>query len=59
MTEARAEHTETLLADGRVLLVGGETIEIFDPVANQFSTAAAKLSVARKQHAAALLPDGR
>ncbi len=61
----RARHTATLLADGRVLVVGGTssstttaTAEIFDPVARTWSPAGS-LVHARALHTATLLPDGR
>lgn len=63
--------TATLLADGRVLVVGGtvldtatghsrflSSVEIYDPAANAWSTAAA-MPAAREYHAAVLLPDGK
>ena len=44
LLEARAEHTAILLADGRVLVMGGrvydrllDSTEIFDPATNLFS----------------------
>ncbi len=62
---ARQGHTATLLADGRVLIVGGENAsgpvseaEIFDPALATFSVAAHSL-VSRTDHAATLLTDGR
>src|SRR5207247_4070437 len=65
MQVARQGHTATLLADGRVVLIGGENAsgpvsqaEIFDPVAGAFSTVA-NSSIARADHTATLLTDGR
>src|SRR5438876_10031421 len=65
MQVARQGHTATLLADGRVLIVGGENAsgpvseaEIFDPALATFSVAAHPL-VSRTDHAATLLTDGR
>lgn len=65
MRMARAAHTMTLLADGRVLIVGGYTAaasyqlaEIFDPVTERFAAAGAA-GVLRASHAAHSLPDGR
>jgi Bacterial Ig-like domain len=65
---ARAAHVQIPLADGRVLLAGGEsssfpflpvaTCEIFDPVAGTFSSAAV-LQAPRSFAHAALLADGR
>ena len=56
----------TLLRDGRVLAAGGwttgerelSTVEIFDPVAMRW-TDGPPLLTARRNHRAALLPDGR
>ncbi|MCH8310444.1 MAG: hypothetical protein IIB17_08120 [Chloroflexi bacterium] len=59
------DHTATLLADGRVLVTGGQadfetlrSVEIYDPVANDWSVAEA-LTDARSDHTATLLEDGR
>jgi len=64
----RAAHVQITLADGRVLLAGGErssfpfvplaTCEIYDPAAGTFSSAAS-LQAARSFAHAALLDDGR
>ncbi|WP_437756214.1 Kelch repeat-containing protein [Sorangium sp. So ce1389] len=62
----RMTQTATALADGRVLVVGGdrtidgggERVEIYDPVADTW-TAAAPMSARREYHTATLLPDGR
>lgn len=71
MSLARAAHTATTLADGRVLVAGGcttngcdlgspggATAEVFDPATGMF-TATGALTVSRDDHAARLLPDGR
>jgi hypothetical protein len=58
--------TTTLLADGRVLVVGGEqygrhplaAAEIWDPATERFQRTGQPL-VPRSRHAATLLPDGR
>lgn len=67
--------TATLLTDGRVLVAGGngaltalqfmppadgasDAAEIYDPATDHWMTVE-KLPVARKEHVAALLPDGR
>ena len=63
---ARAGHTATRLADGRILLVGGTQapdvfladVDIFDPVTGSTSQAA-PLHKARTGHSATLLPNGR
>ncbi len=60
----RAGHTATLLADGRVLVAGGEggsaplaSVEQYDPQGNRW-TAAPSLGLARNGHTATLLPSG-
>ena len=66
MSHARSTHTATLLADGRVLLLGGydtsgtvrNTGDLFDPVAGTI-TAIAPMTVARTQHTATLQPNGK
>src|SRR6476469_3667883 len=66
MTAPRAEHSATLLPDGRVLIAGGESsnpsilasVEIYDPDAGTFR-AAGSMITARRMHTATLLPDDR
>ncbi|MGH9008593.1 MAG: Kelch repeat-containing protein, partial [Acidimicrobiia bacterium] len=66
MLAPRSGHTATTLADGRVLVVGGQSTggaatasaEIYDPAANSWSNAGA-LSAARSGHTATRLEDGR
>ncbi len=70
MSVARASQTATLLPDGEVLVTGGATsyhgprgtvtatAEIYDPKSATWRSAA-RMSVARYHHMAALLPDGR
>jgi hypothetical protein len=69
MTETRASHAMTRLADGRVYIAGGfagndtedrpfRTTELFDPATNRF-TPAAPLADGKTGHSATLLPDGR
>jgi hypothetical protein len=63
MTMARAYHSATLLADGRVLIVGGNgtaanTAEIFDPASATFSAIAGP-TAPRRVHGAIRLDDGR
>src|SRR6516225_6796988 len=66
MSLARAAHTETLLPDGRVLVVGGigakqnvlASAEIYDPRTKQF-TAAGEMHQARAQHCAVMLTNGK
>ena len=58
---ARAQHTATLLVNGKVLLVGsiGDTAsaELFDPGSGSFSATGALIQ-ARTHHTATLLPNG-
>jgi hypothetical protein len=55
--------TATRLLDGRVLIVGGGTIdtaiELFDPVTSTFRRSAATTVLPLHGHTATLLPDGR
>ena len=60
MHDARARHSATLLANGRVLITGGSglaTAEIFDPATNSFSRIN-DMGRARERHTATLLSDG-
>ncbi len=64
MAEAREEHTATLLPDGRVLIVGGNSktdtltsAEIYDPLTGSFAFAGS-MGTPRSTHTATLLPDG-
>ena len=63
MTVARAAHTATRLADGRVLVTGGlgggGTSELYDPGTMTFSEGPSLLEVRAGSHSATLLPDGR
>jgi hypothetical protein len=67
LATARALHTATLLADGRVLVTGGfvavdgtttASAEVYDPSTGLFSPAGA-MQVGRVVHSAILLTDGR
>jgi hypothetical protein len=66
LAEGRCWPTATLLADGRVLVVGGSDrtgrpvagAELYDPNRNSWSSAG-RLRVAREGHTATLLPDGQ
>lgn len=70
MIEARAQHTATLMGDGKALVVGGynfrdvrankgitESAEIYDPVSNSVSPAAV-MSARRQSHATVLSANG-
>ncbi len=68
MLAARVNHTATLLADGKVLVVAGvvnvssggffNSAELFDPATNTWS-ATGSLAVARGFHSATLLANGK
>jgi hypothetical protein len=67
MSNARSSHFSVTLQDGRVLVGGGittggsttSTAEIFNPVANSWSSAGLGMMEARAGATAALLQDGR
>ncbi|WP_437759300.1 kelch repeat-containing protein [Sorangium sp. So ce1389] len=65
MNSARADHTATLLPDGRLLVAGGygpegslDSAELFDPASGGWSLLSSMVT-ARTAHTATLLPDGR
>ena len=70
MTTAREQHTATLLADGRVLIIGGTTfigtgdlhptttVEVYDPSTGSFSVTGS-MAEARTLHTATRLPSGK
>lgn len=65
LSRPRADHTATVLRDGRVLVAGGRgrgstlaTTELFDPATGTWSSAA-QMRRARANHVAVRLPDGR
>lgn len=72
MSVPRAGHTATVLADGRVLVIGGQdstclfgcplqvwqTAELYDPATGTFQPTGA-MAQRRFNHTATLLPDGR
>jgi hypothetical protein len=68
MSAARAQHTATLLSNGRVLMAGGErdgttslsSTELYDPSPGvERFLAASPMTVPRQGHTATLLQDGR
>jgi hypothetical protein len=69
MSCKRLHHTATQIPDGRIVIIGGTAtsaadpiplaIDIFDPIAERFTTATAKLPYPRISHQAVLLDDGR
>jgi hypothetical protein len=62
LMRARGGHTATVLADGKILIVGGEptgSAEIYDPATETFSLAAGSLNIPRQYHSAALLNTGK
>ena len=62
MIEARQYHTATLLADGRVLVAGDNSVtidaEVYDPATDSW-TATGPMIQPRQGHFATLLQDGR
>ncbi|BDI32711.1 hypothetical protein CCAX7_47620 [Capsulimonas corticalis] len=66
MSVARDRPTATLLADGTVLVAGGQNgdagpreVEIYDPATDEFHTLPHLLGAPRMAHSAGTLPDGR
>lgn len=53
----QATHTSTVLSDGRVLVVGADSAQLYDPVTGGWQ-AAGQPSTLRGYHAATLLPNG-
>ena len=68
LAQARAGHTATRLADGRIVIIGGYGVtgpggmapaaEVFDPASGTFATIGT-LGQPRAEHIASLMPDGR
>ena len=74
MSVAREGHTATLLSDGRVLITGGcnnavaervicdnylDSAEIWNPSTNTFTATTGKMTTARSEHTATMLPNGK
>ncbi len=61
MSLARTGHNATLLADGKVLITGGNTLiaELFDPTTGTFTPTTGKMLTARTEDTATLLPNGK
>jgi N-acetylneuraminic acid mutarotase len=67
LSEARASHTATLMANGKVLIAGGmerngvffDDADIFDPKTNSFAPCKNKMSKKRVSHTATRLLDGK
>ncbi len=69
MTVARSTHTATLLTDGTILIAGGfsdpttaapvASAEIFDPATGISRPTLGSMALARRNHTATMLPDGR
>jgi hypothetical protein len=68
LSQARALHTATLLPDGQVLVAGGDgpgpggvlaSSERYDPATGTWHPTQSPLLVARRNHAATLLPNGK
>ena len=61
MSVARTGHNATLLADGKVLITGGNTLvaELFDPGTGMFTPTTGKMVTARTEDTATLLPNGK
>src|SRR5215471_7210356 len=62
LLRARSGHTATVLADGKILVAGGEasgSAEIFDPISQSFSLVSGNLNTPRQYHSAVLLNNGK
>ncbi len=67
LNTARAFHTATLLANGTVLITGGQnsqgvtlaSAEIYNPATGSFSPLSSTMTSPREFHTATLLPDGQ
>jgi len=64
MPHAHAAGAGVLLANGKVLVTGGATVngdsaDLYDPVANTWTPTSGAMNVSRFGHTATLLPDGK
>ena len=63
LNAARANHTATLLTDGKVLVVGGlgggNSSELYDPDLDSWAYTTGSLSIFRTNHTATLLANGK
>jgi hypothetical protein len=61
MSIGRTGHNATLLADGKVLITGGNTLiaELFDPGTGMFTPTTGKMVTARSEDTATLLTNGK
>jgi len=63
MEEGRGDHSATLLADGRLIVIGGragnviKSVEVYDSVANEWSPAS-PMAQGRFAHSVTVLPSG-
>jgi RHS repeat-associated protein len=62
----RWDHTATMLADGKIMIIGGRnnsgylaSVELFDPATETFTPLTAVMTTPRAGHSSTLLPDGR
>lgn len=65
MNVARAEHTASILSNGKVLVIGGynntallSTAELYDPSTDTW-TSTANMNIARVYHTASVLSNGK
>jgi len=61
MSVARTGHNATLLADGKVLITGGNTLtaDLFDPASGMFTPTTGRMLAARLNDTATLLTNGK
>jgi MBG domain/Kelch motif/Galactose oxidase, central domain len=62
LQRTRSGHTSTVLANGKILIIGGDasgSAEIYDPATQTFSLVSGSLNTPRQYHSAALLNSGK